>query len=103
MVTALVDPQLGLGKEQLIDQMAGAGIDCRPFFYPLSSLPAYVNTPQGRRAQLQNDVSYALSPWGINLPCGMRTTQAIVARVAGNLRRIMSEHAHRAGCVLQAA
>ena len=41
MVTAIVDPELGLQKESLIDLTSESGIECRPFFYPLSSLPAY--------------------------------------------------------------
>ncbi len=95
MVTAIVDPQLALPKERLIGQMAAEGIDCRPFFYPLSSLPAYVTTPQGRRAQQQNHVSYALSPFGINLPCGMRVTEQVVARVAAALTRMVAEQARK--------
>jgi perosamine synthetase len=92
MVTALVDPTLRLTKEHLIARMSAEQIDCRPFFYPLSSLPAYVSTPQARRAQLQNNVSYALSPYGINLPCGMCVTQPTVERVAGTLMRIIAQH-----------
>lgn len=92
-----------LPKERLIGQMAAEGIDCRPFFYPLSSLPAYVTTPQGRRAQQQNHVSYALSPFGINLPCGMRVTEQVVARVAAALTRMVAEQARKNTRVRQAA
>src|SRR5262249_275109 len=95
MVTVLVDPALQLTMEALISRMSSAGIDCRPFFYPLSSLPPYVTTPQGRRAQLQNSVSYSLSPLGVNLPCGMRVTQSDVVRVGGTLEQILSDHASR--------
>ncbi len=102
MVTALVDEHLGLGKEQLIARLAQAGVDCRPFFYPLSSLPAYVDTVPARRAQLQNHVSYSLSPRGINLPSGLNLTQPLVERVAATLAGILAEEARR-GTARQAA
>ena len=103
MVTALVDPGLGLAKEPLIDQMAEAGVDCRPFFYPLSSLPAYVGSVQARRAQLQNRVSYEVSPWGINLPSGLNLTPELVEQAAAALVRIVTREARRPGLSRQAA
>jgi perosamine synthetase len=40
-VTAILDPKFGLTKEILHRELAKAGISTRPFFHPLSSLPAY--------------------------------------------------------------
>ena len=42
-------------------------------------------------ARNRNEVSYRLSPWGINLPSALCLEQAQVARVAEVLRRILGE------------
>jgi len=71
MVTAIIDKQLGISKERLIALMSVKNVDCRPFFYPLSSLPAYENIVQASQVRAMNPVSYAISPFGINLPSAL--------------------------------
>lgn len=90
MVTAVLDSAYGLKKEQVMAALALRQIDSRPFFYPLSSLPAFATTPGAARAQLENVVSYRISPWGINLPCGMQMTQTKVRRVADTIKEILA-------------
>jgi perosamine synthetase len=85
MVTLLIDSSLGIAKEYIIQQMNERLIDCRPFFYPLSSLPAYRNLPSRESNQRINPVSYRLSPFGINLPCGMNMTPEKVEYVCEQL------------------
>ena len=80
----MVDPALGLEKEYLIETMKAEEIDCRPFFYPLSSLPAY--DKQVQHAQERNCVSYRFSPNGVNLPSDLQMTQERVAQVCGALK-----------------
>src|SRR5262249_19308185 len=41
MSTVVVDPERGLRKEAVGAALSEHGIDTRPFFHPLSSLPAY--------------------------------------------------------------
>jgi perosamine synthetase len=91
MVTVVLDSALGMTKECLIEIMRAAEIDCRPFFYPLSSLPAYGNIQQARRAQEHNHVSYRLSPYGVNLPSGLQMTAERVARVCGTLKSAIQD------------
>lgn len=91
MVTALGDPALGIGKDRWMDGLAARGIDSRPFFHPLSSLPAYASTNQAEAAARRNVTSYALSPWGINLPSGLNLDRATVARVCIAIREIVRE------------
>jgi perosamine synthetase len=92
MVTAVLQPGLGLAKEQLIARLSSEGIDARPFFYPLSMLPAYGTTPQAQAARCENKVSYSISPWAINLPCGMSMTRELVARVCDTFKQVLREH-----------
>ena len=89
MVTAVIDQRLGIRKERLVQLMGESNIDCRPFFYPLSSLPAYEDSEQARLARESNKTSYEVSPYGINLPSALNLTEEHVAYVSQVLRRIL--------------
>ena len=89
MVTAVLDPMLEWPKEKLMAALDAEGIDSRPMFHPLSSLPAYDGQVEAAVARKRNAVSYRLSPWGINLPSAMNLTREQVQRVAETLRRIL--------------
>lgn len=89
MVTAILDPKYGLDKEQLLGLLSEYNIDGRPFFYPLSSLPAYEALAQTRQARQHNLVSYKISPFGVNLPCGMAMTEEKVVYVCNTLKAIL--------------
>jgi len=89
MVTAIFDPKYRLQKEDIMHKLKENGIDSRPFFYPLSSQPAYEHTLQAKKAQTKNMVSYRISPLGINLPSGMSTDHEIVAHVCHVLKQVL--------------
>jgi perosamine synthetase len=89
MVTAVFDPELGWTKERIIPALREHGIDCRPFFYPLSMLPAYESFPTAAAARARNGASYAVSPYGINLPSALALTQEQVAFVAAKLKMLL--------------
>ena len=90
MVTAVLDKQFGLTKERLMERMSSEGIDCRPFFHPLSSLLAYADSEQGAAARERNTVSYRISPWAINLPSALNLTRPQVSRVCSVFRSLMA-------------
>lgn len=96
MVTVLIDPRFELEKERLIHFMSKENIDCRPFFYPLSSLPAYEKSEQAQRARERNHVSYQLSPYGLNLPSGLQMTEEKVSRVCNALKAVLKYEAKSA-------
>jgi len=89
MVTAILDPSLGIAKEELMKLLSARRIDSRPFFYPLSSQPAYAGQPHVELARQRNRVAYELSPYGINLPSALNLTQRQVARVCITLREVV--------------
>ena len=89
MVTIVLDSNLGIEKENLRLLMDARNIDCRPFFYPLSSIPAYEYLNEARVARLRNKVSYQISPYGVNLPCGLNMTQELVTYVCNSIRAIL--------------
>lgn len=89
MVSAIFPRLDKYRKETLIRQFASVGVDSRPFFSPLSSLPAYQHLPQAKTASERNPVSYGLSPYGINLPSGLNLTEAMIDKVCSEVKRIL--------------
>jgi perosamine synthetase len=89
MVTAIVDPRFGLTKETMQEKLAARSIDARPFFHPLSSLPAYAGKADAARARGANGISYAISPYGINLPSSLSLDEPTVDRVCAAFLEIL--------------
>jgi perosamine synthetase len=90
MVTAVMDAALGWTKEALAKALGADGIDTRPFFYPLSSLPAYAQSPHVEMAARLNRVAYDISPRAINLPSALSLTELQVGFVCDRLTRLVS-------------
>jgi perosamine synthetase len=89
MVTAIFDPKFGLFKEDIMRMMKEKGIDLRPFFYPLSSQPAYTALTSARKARRRNNVAYRISPYGVNLPCGMNMDEERVEFVFNAIKEVI--------------
>jgi perosamine synthetase len=89
MVTVVLDPKFGLKKERLKELLAKKNIDCRPFFHPLSSIPAYRQIIQAQAGKKRNRISYEISPYGINLPSGLNMTAEKANYVSEVLKEIM--------------
>jgi perosamine synthetase len=85
MVTALLEKNLEVDRSGLLKAMKEDNIDCRPFFHPLSSLPAYRHLEQTRKARERNQVSYDICPRGLNLPSALNLARDQVRRVCDTL------------------
>ncbi len=94
MVTAVVSEECGLEKKQLMDGMKEQGVDCRPFFHPLSSIPAFHETPQAVYAQKNNLIGKNISRRGINLPSAPVLTYSEVEKSSSALLSIMNKSSH---------
>jgi perosamine synthetase len=81
MVTVLIDDPLCRSKADWMRGLAERGIDTRPFFHPLSSLPAYRNLPQAAEAATRNVSAYQISRRCINLPSGLNLSEGQVEYV----------------------
>ena len=81
MVTAVVPESCELRTPDLMRGFDAQMIDTRPFFHPLSSLPAYEGSATAVKARERNVTSYSLSPRGINLPSALSLTEKEVDRV----------------------
>jgi len=95
MVTIILDRRFDLEKERIIDLLREKNIASRPFFYPLSSLPAYKNLPTAIQAQRRNTVSCQISPFGINLPSALNLEKADVVYVCDAIKAILSKALER--------
>jgi perosamine synthetase len=85
MVTVIWDAAWGIDKNALQLQLDADGIDTRPFFHPLSSLPAYRNAPSAQGARERNPVAYDIASRAINLPSALNLTEDQVDRVCRTL------------------
>lgn len=81
MITALLNPDLGLSKEPVMEALRAQGVDTRPFFYPLSHLPAYRHRPEAAGCETKNPASYDLGRRGLNLPSALSLTHEQVRTV----------------------
>jgi perosamine synthetase len=90
MVTAVIAPEHAISKEALMEALTADGITTRPFFYPLSSLPAYASTPEGMEARERNRVAYSIGARGINLPSPLNLTRDQVEFVCDRLRHVIA-------------
>lgn len=89
MITAVLDPVWGIEKTELGQRLDERGISTRPFFHPLSSLPAFAGELEARRARDRNRVAYELSPRGINLPSASCLSREDVATVCAAVREVL--------------
>jgi perosamine synthetase len=89
MITVVLDPSLGLDKNYLQTELNKRNIDSRPFFHPLSSIPAYSDSPLAEAARERNRVSYRICPYGLNLPSGLNMTEEKVRFVCDVFRELI--------------
>lgn len=90
MSTVVWDRSFAKKKNDVVREMRERGVDVRPFFHPLSSLPAYANEPSTRCARERNRVSYDIGSRAINLPSGFTLTREEVDRVRVALDDVLS-------------
>jgi len=91
MVTMVLGARYAIEKDRLMVLLEQRGIDSRPFFHPLSSLPAYAHTPQAEAGRRRNPVAYGVSRCAINLPSALNLTRQQVGYVCDVVKEILRE------------
>ncbi len=88
ITTVVFGKSHNLTKQEAMKKLIKIGIPSRPFFYPLSSLPAY----PGCRAKYEplNPVAYDISQRGINLPGAANLTEDQMDRICEGIKTILS-------------
>jgi len=89
MVTVIVAAASGHTTRTLMSGLDARRIDSRPFFHPLSTIPAYEGHPSSVGARERNPVGYALSPYGINLPSGLQLREGDVDLVCRKFAEVL--------------
>jgi perosamine synthetase len=74
-------------KEEAMSKLDNIGIPSRPFFYPLSSLPAYPGLEKKYRPL--NPQAYDISSRGINLPGALILTEDQIDAVCNGIKTIL--------------
>lgn len=82
MVTVVFDKKYNIHKEKLLRELEKYGIQARPFFYPLSSLPAI-------HCKADTPVAFDVSSRAINLPCGFNVTEKKVNYICDSLSKLL--------------
>jgi perosamine synthetase len=90
MVTVVWDRELDRDKRAVMDELRQRGVDSRPFFHPLSSLPAYAGSPQAEAARRRNTVAHEIAPRGVNLPSALSLTREQVTYVGEQVRELFA-------------
>ena len=83
----LIGTCYGLDKLEAMSRLESYGLPSRPFFYPLSSLPAY---DQEAAYRPRNPVAYDICARGINLPGALILTSEQIDRVCDGVRRLLT-------------
>ena len=89
MVTVVWEPGRLPAKAKTMELLAERGVDTRPFFHPLSSLPAYAAAADAGRARAENAVAYSLADRAVNLPSALMLDEAQVDRACAALRALL--------------
>ncbi|MEM8812284.1 MAG: DegT/DnrJ/EryC1/StrS family aminotransferase [Pseudomonadota bacterium] len=89
MVTAVADPDYGLDKFELMDAFMQRNIDTRPFFTPLSELPAFADAAESKRFLPRQPKGHSVAAFGINLPSGYHMTEEKVDLVCRAFEEIV--------------
>jgi perosamine synthetase len=86
MTTVVLDRLRGVTKETVVSHLRENGVDARPFFYPLSAIPAFRDSLQATAARARNINSNSVTPYGINLPSALMLQRSDVAVASAALR-----------------
>lgn len=82
----LANSETGLNRDKIMTGFEKFGLPSRPFFYPLSSLPAF--NDHLKYNQKSQPVSSKLSLSGVCLPSALNLKEEQIEEVAHNFRRI---------------
>jgi perosamine synthetase len=77
-----------MNKLEAIDKLKDLSVPARPFFYPLSSLPAYRSLEETYRPRNPN--AYDICARGINLPGALTITEDQIDLVCDGLRQLLA-------------
>jgi perosamine synthetase len=84
----LIGRSYQLTKQEAMSKLQALDLPARPFFYPLSSLPAYPNCEPIYRPR--NPRAYDIGARGINLPGALVMTEEQIDRVCDGIHKVLA-------------
>jgi perosamine synthetase len=91
MPTIVLDPELGVTRNDIMEGLDARGVDSRPFFTPLSEMPAFAERKPAQRHASANVVSTRIAPYAVNLPSSALTTEDDVDYICDCIVEIIRE------------
>ncbi len=91
IINASLSGKFKVAKEILMEEFKKHGIDTRPFFYPVSSQPAYSQYTKNKNYGKQNKISYEISPYIISLPYSLELKESDVNTVCKVFLKILKQ------------
>jgi len=83
-ITWFVNVLFEKGRNEILEALREEGIDARPFFYPLSTMPIYKNYI------LSNKCALEISEMGINLPTNSFVNSSIIDKIKNIIQTVQS-------------
>ena len=81
-----------INKEDMMERLERLGFQARPFFYPLTSMPAVINSRHHEVGyKIKNHVAYSISRRGICLPAAMNLQPSDVEKYCEAVKKILLE------------
>jgi perosamine synthetase len=86
ITTIVLDRDYGINKNDFIKKMNEQKVPARPFFYPLSSIPAFQSY-----CKVNNANSYDISDRGINLPGAYNLNEDQLVKICNAIKNILND------------
>lgn len=81
LYSVIVESEYGLSRDVLIDELNQNGIEARPFFMPVHTMPPYKHCRKGSL-----NITYELVDKGLNLPSSVGLTKKEIEKVCSILK-----------------
>ncbi len=81
MYSILIEDNFGKSRQEVVGALKEKGIDTRPFFYPLHTLPPY-------KTREKFPVAEEIARKGLNLPSGVTLSKEEIEYIAGAVRNL---------------
>ncbi len=90
ITTIVLGKSIKIEKDEFIDKLIAKNISARPFFYPLSSIPALNKRGYDEKEHRKiNPIAYDISARGINLPSPLNITQEQIDYICQEIKLIL--------------
>lgn len=76
LYSIIVEDDYGISRDELIKKLWHNGVECRPFFLPVHSMPPYLNCKHGNM-----NITNEIAAKGINLPSSVGLTKDEITNV----------------------